>query len=57
MSEELAAALAGPVGQFSQMLTWTAQEASALTTNVRRVGSTCRSGGGCLAGVGAHSIS
>jgi hypothetical protein len=30
VSEELAAALAGPVEQFSQMLTWTAQEASVL---------------------------
>ena len=29
VSEELAA-LAGPVGQFSQMLTWTVQEASVL---------------------------
>jgi hypothetical protein len=30
VSEELAAALAGPVEQFSQMLTCTAQEASVL---------------------------
>ena len=30
VSEELAAALAGPVGQFASMLTWTAQDAGAL---------------------------
>jgi len=30
VSEELTAALAGPVGQFASMLTWTAQDAGAL---------------------------
>jgi len=55
VDEELAAALAGPAGQFSSMLTWTAQEAGRLDHGEREkmIGEAGREGAAAAA-AGGH---